>query len=413
MVGKDFESLIQSMYAFGKTTGREATFGQILGNISPLLEQYKGAGLSSKLQDVNSFLTTAMFVPNPSTLARALRTMQTKGSKGLSELGFNLTKGIPTIDKVVGKLQKINDIGYRNAYISSIFGPQNLLNIQKLVKEYDVYNKAIKESEKQVQIQKDAAEALKDLSSSINRISTVGLIIAEKGLAKPLKELGDWMEKLADDPNLDKYIDQITKLAQGFVLLWGTVKAIQAGKAVFNLVSAFGGLFGGVGGKGGKGGIGLGAMGSAANPMYVIVVAGPMGAGGVPGAGGAGAAGGAAKFLGQALLVAGVATLAFEVTTQVLKAIGAYSALEKAGAWLHRTIEGDGKPGREQTAPVKIPGAGGLTVTPRPASTTVQTTVNVNMDGQTIAKHLNPEDIFRGSDTGQQHKVGGWGANEM
>lgn len=295
LVGKDFESLVQSMYAFGKTTGREATFGQILGNVGPLLEQYKGAGLSTKLEDVNKFLITAMFVPNPATLSRALRTMQTKGQKGLIELGFNMTKGIPAMDKVVERLKKINDVGLRNAYISSIFGPQNLLNIQKLVAEYDAYNKGIKESEKSVQIQKDSAEASKDLSSSLNRISTVGLIIAEKGLAKPLKELGNWMEKLANDPNLDKYIDRITKLAEGFVLLWGTVKAIQAGKAAFNLVTAFGGLFGSAGKPGLPGGFGIGQLGSAMNPMYVIVVSGPAGGGGLPGGGKPGLPGAAGK----------------------------------------------------------------------------------------------------------------------
>ena len=405
LAGKDFQSLVQSMYAFGKTTGRESTFGQILGNIGPLLEQYKGAGLSTKLEDVNKFLVTAMFVPRPATLARALRTMQTKGQKGLAELGFNMTKGIPAMDLVVDRLRKINDVGLRNAYISSIFGPQNLLNIQKLVSEYAEYNKGIKESAKAAQIQKDSAEASKDLSSSLNRISTVGLIIAEKGLAKPLKELGDWMEKLANDPNLDKYIDRITKLAEGFVLLWGTVKAIQAGKAAFNLITAFGGLFGSAG-RGGKGGLGLGAMGSAGNPMYVIVVAGPMGGGGIPGGAG-GAGGGIMKFIGQATLVAGISAAAFEVTTQILKITGGYSALEKAGAWLHQMIEGNGQPGKEQVKPGQIPGAPkGLTVTPAPSSTTVQTTVNVNLDGKTIAKNINPADIFRGSDTGKQHQIG-------
>ena len=276
LAGKDFESLVQSMYAFGKTTGREATFTQILGNVGPLLEQYKGAGLSTKLEDVNKFLVTAMFVPKPATLARALRTMQTKGQKGLGELGFNMTKGIPAMDKVVERLRKINDVGLRNAYIGQIFGPQNLLNIQKLVSEYDAYNKGIKDSEKQVQIQKDAADASKDLSSSLSRISTVGLIIAEKGLSKPLKELGDWMQKMADDPNLDKNINTLTKLAEGFLGVWAAIKVGQGVMATVNLAKAFGGLFGGTGGagKGLPGGIPGGAT-----PVYVVNMPG----GGMPG----------------------------------------------------------------------------------------------------------------------------------
>jgi hypothetical protein len=314
LVGKDFETLIDNMYKFGKTSGRESTFGDILGNIGPLMETYKSAGMSTKLADVNAFLTTAMFVPNPQSMAKAMRKMQTSGQKGLAELGFNMSKGVPAIEKVVAKLAKIKDLGLQSYMIGEIFGPNALINIQKLIKESDEFNKSMEESRKTSGVMEDARRATVDLTTALNRLQTVGFMVFEKMLKGPLEEFTNQIEKMVKSGEMDQLVTKLEYAAKGFLALWAAIKVGQGVMLGLNLVRGFGGLFGAVGGGGGKGGPGLGAIGSVSNPMYVIVVAGPMGGGGIPGklppgapaAGGALATAGAIGLIAAPVVAAGV-----------------------------------------------------------------------------------------------------------
>jgi hypothetical protein len=210
--------------------------------------------------------------------------------------------------------------------------------------EQDAYNEALKKSGDLSTIYADAATQAQTLQSALNRIAAVTLKIADSAMAQVLKDFSKQIEKLANDPNLPKFIDWATKAAVAITGLWVAMNAFKMAKGLVALGGAIGSIVmpgkGAPGAGGGLGGL-LGPGGSPANPMYVVIVGG--GGGGIPGVPGAG--GGAAKgivagaaaalntpFIAAALPIAGMVGAGYFAHEQYMKTALAEKAAREDAA---------------------------------------------------------------------------------
>lgn len=358
--GIDYEKFIKTVFSETQAAGREKTFAKLLagGEVSKLAKTYFATG-KKDFEGLNKMMVEAVFTPDPGIIITA----QKRIMKLLTAKPEHIRPGES------GPLQQFFGLGFKPGDISKIGLYDILDKVHKKFGDTDEAAKALQfilgrsaldskimlgQFEKMEAAAKgikinalndQARENSEKMAASIEKMKASFTEIAVK-LTPHLEKLFHAMATAIGDPKALKMG------ARGGIIAGGTVLTVAGLIAAFRTASAAKGPVGLP--------VGLGRLGTVGNPMYVIAVGGGLGAGGLPGTAGAGK-GGLGR-LGQAGLVVGTAVSAFEVTTQILKATGAYDALQNIGANIHKkvaqgdievTIEQKQIPGNFMNSPVK------------------------------------------------------------
>ena len=174
---------------------------------------------------------------------------------------------------IMADLLKISDTDF----LGSIFGQSSMQAIRAYGNFYkDMYPKLMDLGDTTGAMESKSATMASTLAANLQQVRTAFVRFADSGLAKPLKQLADLLNYLAEKP--ERYSLVFKTIAAGIALI-GVSKGAAA---VMNLVSAFKSLKGSGSVKIGSG------MGGAGMPVYVTNWGGKPGASPFPNPGAAG-----------------------------------------------------------------------------------------------------------------------------
>lgn len=234
ITGKAFEDLISTLYAFGKTTGREATFKDILPQIPELVKTVKAIYPKAGMKEISDFITTSMFVGDPAVTIKAYKRILMASAKTgkkdfLGALGFKAGGPIPTIQQVVAAATK-GTTSYEaklNALIP-IFG-KNTTELQKLLQMSDEYGQSLNEL-KPGAVFEDAANQAQSFSAVMNKLDAMFTTGANAALLPALNSFKDSLSKISPEDMaaltsnfaaLGKSIGDVVNAGIKFLNWWG------------------------------------------------------------------------------------------------------------------------------------------------------------------------------------------------
>lgn len=178
---------------------------------------------------------------------------------------------------IMADLLKISEKVGNTDFLGSIFGQSSMQAIRAYGNFYkDMYPKLMDLGDTTGAMESKSATMASTLAANLQQVRTAFVRFADSGLAKPLKQLADLLNYLAEKP--ERYSLVFKTIAAGIALI-GVSKGAAA---VMNLVSAFKSFKG-------SGNIKIGSgMGGAGMPVYVTNWGGKPGASPFPNPGAAG-----------------------------------------------------------------------------------------------------------------------------
>lgn len=307
MTGKEAEDMAAKLFSLSQQKGVETKFSEFMPNAGKMIEDYKNAFPNAKAKEVGDFLSQELFIGNSGVLLKAQQMVFKNLGKNKSEvkaLGF---KGAPQVMQVIEKLIKgAKDETTAMAALYPIFGKTSA-ELFKLVTGYKEYKDAMANIDPSA-LGKASKDAGEDFTSSLNKLKTAFLMVADTALVPLIEKLSKWTSTLTAD-KVEAYIETLKKL----IPVVKTLTVLYAAWKGFEIVKGIAGSFGVA--RQGKGGLGLGQLGTASNPMFVTVVGGGLtgtgAGGGIPGLGKGGLGGlSPAALLGALppVALAGIAT---------------------------------------------------------------------------------------------------------
>ena len=220
MSDKDIESLTARLYSFGKSTNREMKFGEIMANVPDMVKQARMTlGKDASVKAIGDMIVTSMFTGSPGAVNKATRTMLKKGKILSGQLGFDLSKGMPSIAEVAMKIISTSkNAGDAAGKMYEMFG-KSASELQKLWTEQDAFNASLKEMGNAGALYKDAADQSVTLAAGMEKFGTTMTVIADATLGPVLSEVAKGLSGISPS--------DIKAIAEAFTLL-GTSMAYVA-----------------------------------------------------------------------------------------------------------------------------------------------------------------------------------------
>lgn len=208
MAGDELKNLITSMYAFGKTTGREVNLKAMLPKISDLLRQFKIMNPKSGFKEIQNFMFKAMSLENPEVLTGAMRKMVTVDIKKLQALGLKRTS---TIEDVIAAVKKrVPGQQAQLKALSDFFG-RSTLEMGAFLRSNEEFNRSSEQARKNTNaLKEDAVKTTTSMSGSFQKLQTTLEVMGDKVLAPAMDQLVKSFNKM--DP---KAIEGLTTAFSG------------------------------------------------------------------------------------------------------------------------------------------------------------------------------------------------------
>jgi len=233
MSDTDIEALTARLYAFGKSQNRELKFGQVMGQVPTMVRQARMMlGKDASVKAIGDFIVTNMFTGSPNAMRMAQR-MMLKKSKVLSDkLGFDLSKGMPSVSQVAMKIIATSkNAGDAAGKMYEAFG-RGSAELVKLWTEQDAYNAALGRMGDIKKIYEDADKERATLNSGLKAIDTIITQLSDATLGPMLGEIAKGLSDIS--PSDIKAIadafgwlgNKIAFVVKGYLLLPGFFKEL-------------------------------------------------------------------------------------------------------------------------------------------------------------------------------------------
>ena len=204
LANKDFESLITSMYAFGKTTGRESTFKDILPSVPGLLKTFKAMNPKATFKETQDYLLQSMFLDDPTALSKASRKMlkaaaKTMNKNNLVALGFK-PGSVPTISAVIEAAKKKTD-SYEHMLtaLQPVFG-MSITELGKLLGANGEWDTAYADMKKNMgAVGEDAAKIGQGANAAGNKVNAMITTLSNATMGPVLKEMADAVNSMSPE----------------------------------------------------------------------------------------------------------------------------------------------------------------------------------------------------------------------
>jgi len=206
---KDFQKMITNIYAISTAGGREQTFMKLLPSWPDLIQSYKAGRPGAGPEEIQKFMTMAIYSPHPESLVRAQKKvfalLSAKKEKlgagpmsallglGIGKIDLNKVGLIEILDKVKNKFPGIND---QVKALEDIFGTKLGVDLRGLLLNFDDMKKAAG-SIKIDALDKQAVENSQELSSAFEKVKVAMTAASVHAMGPALKELAEFLSKLS------------------------------------------------------------------------------------------------------------------------------------------------------------------------------------------------------------------------
>ena len=196
LTGEDIETLTARFYSFGKSQDSSMKFSEVMSNIPQMIEQARGyLGKDASLKSIGDFVITTMFTGSPTAVRTAMGTMASK-TKELKALGFDLSKGLPSIAAVTKKISESTTNEAAASKLRITLLGQESWALQKIWTELESYNRALGRTGDKADIYTDANKKATAYETALNRLNRVFLKIADAALGPILADMADQLSKI-------------------------------------------------------------------------------------------------------------------------------------------------------------------------------------------------------------------------
>jgi len=231
MSDKDIEALTARLYAFGKSQDREMKFGDVMGRVPTMVRQARMMlGKDASVKAIGDFIVTNMFTGSPEAMRKAQRTMLKKSKVLSGKLGFDLSKGMPSVSQVAMKIIATSkNAGDAAGKMREAFGGGSE-ELIKLWTEQDAYNAALGRMGDIKKIYEDANKERATLNSGLKAFDTIIEQLADSTLGPMLAEIAKGLSDIS--PSDIKAIaeafgylgEKIAFVVKGYALIPGFLK---------------------------------------------------------------------------------------------------------------------------------------------------------------------------------------------
>ena len=219
VTGDALRDMVGVLGAFGKTAGREANLKKLFegGNLGGLVESFKANYPKADNKQIMDYLMTSMFVESPQAIEKAYKKFVSADvrTKLKKNLGMDMSKAFTIRDVIEAAIKKHG--GKRPgvmAELEQIFG-RDTVAMRKLIDEYPELIKSMQQANAEKdKFYEGGAVIGAGWTSSLNKLNTIFLKLADSTLAPLLDKFGQSVSMLVESGDLQNLIEALTSVGE-------------------------------------------------------------------------------------------------------------------------------------------------------------------------------------------------------
>lgn len=201
LLGTEFETMIAKLFSSGRKLGAEQSFKKMLPNMPQMVRTIKTLMPNAGMEQIRSYITAGMFMPNPAMFDKSMR-MAASNLKNkavlralhlspdvVSKLGFNdiitaIKKATPVVSEQMGLMR-------------TIFG-KGSFDLKLMTDDFEKFQDALKTADVK-DLFGAASEKSDTMASSMERLKTAALLIADSALAPVLGDIAKGIKNMSKE----------------------------------------------------------------------------------------------------------------------------------------------------------------------------------------------------------------------